>query len=120
MSLFKGRTDVYAKRWESKSKDTSGYSPVCLNQWRPGICSKPRIPCSQCEYKSYAPLDAPAVEKHLRENIVVGELGGGKNSLSGIVDIAVMPSLSRQGEVKACVQNYGMIIADELMKSIED
>jgi len=32
MSLFKGRDDVYAKRWKNKSKGTSGYSPVCLNQ----------------------------------------------------------------------------------------
>jgi superfamily II DNA or RNA helicase len=44
---------------------------------------------------------------------VIGQLGAGKNSLSGIVDIAVMQSLSRQGEVKECVKNYGMIIADE-------
>ena len=44
---------------------------------------------------------------------VIGQLGGGKNTLSGIVDIAVMQSLSRQGEVKECVNNYGMIIADE-------
>ena len=26
MSLFKGRDDVYAKRWESKQKEKSGYS----------------------------------------------------------------------------------------------
>jgi superfamily II DNA or RNA helicase len=44
---------------------------------------------------------------------VIGQLGGGKNTLSGIVDIAVMQSLSRQGEVKECVKHYGMIIADE-------
>ena len=25
MSLFKGRNDVYAKRWENKNKKTSGY-----------------------------------------------------------------------------------------------
>jgi len=33
MSLFKGRDDVYAKRWESKQKEKSGYSPSCLNEW---------------------------------------------------------------------------------------
>jgi hypothetical protein len=26
-SLFKGRDDVYAKRWENKNKGTSGYFP---------------------------------------------------------------------------------------------
>ncbi len=32
MSLFKGREDVYATRWENKNRAGSGYSPVCLNQ----------------------------------------------------------------------------------------
>ena len=66
MSLFKGRDDVYAKRWENKSKGTSGYTPVCLNQWQPGLCGKPRISCSKCEHKLYEPLDEGVIEKHLR------------------------------------------------------
>jgi hypothetical protein len=40
MSLFKGRDDVYAIRWENKKKGTSGYSPLCLNQWKTGLCGK--------------------------------------------------------------------------------
>lgn len=40
MSLFKGRADVYAKRWQNKN-GASGYSPVCSNEWKPGICDKP-------------------------------------------------------------------------------
>ena len=31
MSLFKGRDDLYAKRWESK-EGRAGYAPVCLNE----------------------------------------------------------------------------------------
>ncbi|MBN2373634.1 hypothetical protein JXL19_07600 [bacterium] len=54
MSLFNGREDVYAKRWENKSKGASGYSPVCLNQWQTGVCGRPRIPCSKCKNKLYA------------------------------------------------------------------
>jgi superfamily II DNA or RNA helicase len=72
MSLFKGRDDVYAKRWENKSKGTSGYSPVCLNQWQPEVCGKPKISCSKCKYKLYAALDEDVIENHLRGNIVVG------------------------------------------------
>jgi hypothetical protein len=72
MSLFKGRKDVYARRWENKKKGTSGYAPVCLNQWQPGVCSKPKIPCSKCKNKSYAVLDENAIEDHLRGNTVVG------------------------------------------------
>jgi hypothetical protein len=72
MSLFRGRDDVYAKRWENKNKGTSGYSPVCLNQWQSGVCGKPKIPCSKCENKLYASLDEDVIENHLRGNIVVG------------------------------------------------
>ena len=72
MALFKGREDVYATRWENKNKGTSGYSPVCLNLWRTGICPKPRIPCSKCENKSYAGLDEDVIENHLRGKIVAG------------------------------------------------
>jgi hypothetical protein len=40
-SLFRGREDVYPIRWESKS-GKSGYSPACANEWRAGVCEKPR------------------------------------------------------------------------------
>ncbi|RJP37125.1 MAG: helicase [Desulfobacteraceae bacterium] len=72
MSLFKGREDVYAKRWENNKKGKSGYSPVCLNLWQTGICGKPQIPCSRCENKLYAALDENVIENHLRGNIVAG------------------------------------------------
>ncbi|KUG05094.1 hypothetical protein ASZ90_017477 [hydrocarbon metagenome] len=72
MSLFKGRDDVYAKRWESKKKEQAGYSPVCLNEWKSGVCSKPKIKCVDCTQKDYAVLDEKVIEEHLRGNIVVG------------------------------------------------
>jgi len=71
-SLFKGRDDVYAKRWENKNKGTSGYAPVCLNQWQPGICGKPKISCSKCKNKSYSAIDENAIANHLRGRAVVG------------------------------------------------
>lgn len=71
-TLFKCREDVYAKRWENKNKSISGYSPVCLNEWSVGICSKPKITCSKCSHKSYAVLDRDVIENHLRGNIVAG------------------------------------------------
>ncbi len=69
MSLFKGREDVYAKRWEGR-EGRAGYAPVCLNEWKPGFCSKPEVKCTFCEHKSYAPLDAKVIEAHLRGNLV--------------------------------------------------
>lgn len=41
--LFRGRADVYPVRWESKSTGKSGYAPACANEWRAGVCEKPRI-----------------------------------------------------------------------------
>lgn len=39
-SLFKGREDVFARRWFSKTTGKSGYQPVCINEWRRGVCDK--------------------------------------------------------------------------------
>jgi superfamily II DNA or RNA helicase len=44
---------------------------------------------------------------------VVGTIGGGKAKPSGKIDIAVMQSLSRQGQVNSLVENYGHVIVDE-------
>lgn len=43
----------------------------------------------------------------------VGMIGAGKDTLNGIVDIAVMQSLVDGDEVRELVRNYGMIIVDE-------
>jgi superfamily II DNA or RNA helicase len=44
---------------------------------------------------------------------VVGVIGGGKSKPNGTIDIAVMQSLSRLGEVDPLVENYGQVIVDE-------
>jgi len=69
--LFVGRIDVYATRWESKA-GKSGYSPVCENQWRPGICQLPRIKCADCSHRQYASFTEQVLESHLRGDKTVG------------------------------------------------
>lgn len=44
---------------------------------------------------------------------VVGTIGGGKAKPTGKIDIAVMQSLSRQGDINPVVENYGHVIIDE-------
>ncbi len=44
---------------------------------------------------------------------VVGTIGGGKSRPTGQIDIAVMQSISRQGEVNPLVERYGQVIVDE-------
>lgn len=48
--LFHGRTDVFPQRWESKT-GKAGYSPACANEWRPGVCQKPRVKCGECNHR---------------------------------------------------------------------
>jgi len=71
MSLFKGREDVYPKRWQNK-KGKSGYTPVCLNEWVRGVCKKPKNKCSECNNRNYAVLDSAVIDKHLRGRDVIG------------------------------------------------
>lgn len=71
MSRFKGRTDVYAKKWQNK-KGFTGYSPVCLNEWTPGICNKPKTKCFRCGNQSYGILNESVIETHLRGLAVIG------------------------------------------------
>lgn len=66
MSLFCGRTDVYARRWYSSKTNKGNYSPVCKNEWERGICEKPRVKCKQCPHREYVPLTANAIDHHLR------------------------------------------------------
>ena len=46
-SLFLGREDIYALRWES-NKEKAGYAPACGNEWDRVLCKKPQIKCSEC------------------------------------------------------------------------
>ena len=43
----------------------------------------------------------------------IGCIGGGKAKPTGQLDVAVMQSLVRKGEVNPVVQNYGQVIVDE-------
>lgn len=71
LSLFQGRRDVYARRWEGKN-GRAGYSPACRNEWKPGICLKPKGKCAECAHAEYSAFDAVVVEAHLRGKAVLG------------------------------------------------
>jgi hypothetical protein len=63
--LFRGRTDVYPIRWEGKTTTKSGYSPACANEWRAGVCEKPRIKCGDCSNRMLIPLSDSVIFDHL-------------------------------------------------------
>src|SRR6266478_4336971 len=43
----------------------------------------------------------------------IGQVVGGKDSRTGLIDVALLQSLQRKGDVKDCVAEYGHVIADE-------
>lgn len=70
--LFHGRTDAYPVRWESKTSGRSGYSPACANEWRAGVCEKPRIKCGDCGHRLLIPLSDAVIYAHLAGEHTVG------------------------------------------------
>ena len=64
-SLFRGREDVYPRRFESKRTHKSGYQPVCRNEWIRPICQKPKIKCGDCENRDFIPLSDDVIRNHL-------------------------------------------------------
>ena len=70
--LFRGREDVYPARWEGQQSGKTGYSPVCANEWRRGVCEKPRIKCSECTHSLYVPVTDHVIVRHLTGDITAG------------------------------------------------
>ncbi|UZE94499.1 TOTE conflict system archaeo-eukaryotic primase domain-containing protein [Alkalimarinus alittae] len=69
--LFKGRTDIFSRRWENK-QGRSGYAVACSNEWRQGICHKPRIKCGDCQHRALSAIDYAVIYDHLAGKHTVG------------------------------------------------
>jgi hypothetical protein len=64
-SLFRGRVDVYPRRFESRKTGRSGYAPACANEWARGICEKPRIKCTDCAHRRFLAVTDDVIRWHL-------------------------------------------------------
>lgn len=64
-SLFVGRQDVFALRWQNVKTGKSGYSPVCQNKWAQGKCDMKKYSCSTCPFKLPVRLDDKYIYNHL-------------------------------------------------------
>lgn len=69
--LFRGRADVFPRRWQS-AKGTSGYAPVCGNEWKTSICCKPKVKCSDCAHRLLLPLTDQVFYDHLAGKQTIG------------------------------------------------
>jgi hypothetical protein len=71
-SLFRGRMDVFPRLWTNTKKGTKGYAPACANEWKPGVCEKPKVKCGECPHQAFIPVDDQVVLDHLRGRHVIG------------------------------------------------
>jgi hypothetical protein len=83
-SLFRGREEVYPRRFESRTTGRSGYQPACANEWVRGICDKPRIKCSDCPHQRWLPVTDEVVRWHLS-----GEDDRGQSFVMGVYPMLV-------------------------------
>jgi superfamily II DNA or RNA helicase len=65
-SLFGGREDVFARRFESRRTGRHGWQPACRNEWIAGRCDKPRIRCTACPNRDLIPVTDAIIEYHLK------------------------------------------------------
>lgn len=71
-SLFRGRDDVFPRRWESAKSGKKGYSPACDNEWIPGLCSKPQVRCGECPNQAFTEISDDVLRAHLVGRHVMG------------------------------------------------
>ena len=64
-SLFRGREDIYARRFDSPKTGKSGYAPACAHEWVRGICRKPKIRCADCAHRKFVPVTDEVIYAHL-------------------------------------------------------
>ena len=76
MDLFRGRQDVYPRRFESKRTGRSGYQLSCGNEWKKGRCGKPNLRCANSSYCEFQPVGEDI--KHMIRNVAVMKGGASK------------------------------------------
>ncbi|MGA2259757.1 MAG: hypothetical protein ABSG53_34200, partial [Thermoguttaceae bacterium] len=83
-SLFRGRDDVYPRRFESRKTGKSGYQSACANEWVRGLCEKSgtgfasgcdagntrreagsRVKCTACPHRRFLPVTNEVIRWHL-------------------------------------------------------
>ena len=78
-TLFRGREDVYPRRFESRKTGKAGYAPACTHEWVRGICEKPRVKCAECPHRRFLPVTDEVIRWHLS-----GQDDDGQTFVAGI------------------------------------
>ena len=69
--LFRGRRDVFALRWESRT-GKAGYSPAHFHDSDPSICRRPKRACQAMGDKRFLSYGENVAHQHLTGRIVAG------------------------------------------------
>ena len=66
LDYFKGRQDIYAKKYYSNKTNTTGWTPACLNEFKEGYCLKGKIKkaCDTCRNEKYQGITNDELFKH--------------------------------------------------------
>ncbi len=78
-SLFRGRDDVYPRRFESRKTGKSGYSPTCANEWVRGLCDKRKVKCVECPSRQFLTVTDDVIRDHLS-----GADASGRDFVAGV------------------------------------
>lgn len=102
-SLFRGREDVFARKWYSPKTEKSGYQPVCTREWNREYCDKKKYKCAECPNREFQPLGYTDVYAHLE-----GKNPNGKDVIGAY---AILPDntcffLCCDFDDKSCVHGY--------------
>lgn len=83
-SLFCGRMDVHARRYESAKTGKCGYAPACSVEWTRGICDKKKFTCAVCPNRRFEAVAEHVIEAHLR-----GKDTSGRNFTMGVYPLQI-------------------------------
>ncbi len=71
--LFRGRDDPISDPWGEQDRQQIGpHTPACANEWRAGLCDKPRIKCADCGHRALIPLTDAVIYDHLAGKHTIG------------------------------------------------
>lgn len=99
--LFRGREDVFAQRFVSRSTGKAGYQPVCRNRWSDD-CKEKGYKCEGCTHREFVPLDDARVRRHLDRD-------AGERDVIGVYPLLEDNSvyfLCADFDDKSCIHGY--------------